>query len=172
MDNFFNFATIDFEFQYQLKEYMAKERFIFIDFLKGKGLKLTKQREEILNVFLKTEKHLSTEDLYRIAKKKDCTIGQTTVFRTLKLLCEAGIAREIDLGDRRRRFEHKCGHEHHDHIICTRCGKSIEAVNPEIEKLQNELCKRFNFVPTNHRLEIFGICKQCASTKGNKRSIG
>ncbi len=140
---------------------MAKEIQIFIDYLKKKNLKLTDQRGRILNVFLKTQRHLSAEDLYNIVRKNDASIGQATVFRTLKLLCGADIAKEVDLGDGKTRYEHKCGHEHHDHLICTRCGRFIEAMDPEIERLQKKLCRRFAFTPQYHKMEIFGVCKKC-----------
>jgi len=140
---------------------MLEEKTIFIHFLRRKGLKLTRQRQEILKAFLKIEKHLSTEDLYEVIKRKDPSIGQATVFRTLRLLSQAGMAREINLGDRRVKFEHAHGHRHHDHLVCKACSKLIEAVDPEIERLQDDLCKKFDFTPTSHRLQIFGICNQC-----------
>ncbi|NQT95717.1 MAG: transcriptional repressor [Candidatus Omnitrophica bacterium] len=144
---------------------MAKEVSLFIDFLKTKGLKLTKQREYILDVFLATERHLSVEDLYNIVKKKDSSIGQATVFRTLKLLCEADIAQEVDLGDKRIRYEHKYGHGHHDHLVYIKCGKFIEVVDTGIERLQDKLCKRVGFLPKRHKMDIFGTCKQCQKKK-------
>ena len=140
---------------------MSKELGIFIEYLKKEDLKLTDQRKIILEVFLKTERHLAVEDLYNIAKKKDQTIGQATVFRALKLLREAGIAKEVDLGDGKTRYEHKYGHQHHDHLICLECGRFIEAVDSKIEKLQDELCKSQDFKPERHKMEIFGICKKC-----------
>ncbi len=140
---------------------MSKESGMFIDYLKKKDLKLTDQRKIILDVFLKTEKHLSVEDLYNIAKKKDSSIGQATVFRTLKLLCEADIAKEVNLGDGKTRYEHKYGHEHHYHLVCLKCGRFIEAVDSRIEKLQKELCRKQGFLPQRHKMEIFGICKGC-----------
>ncbi|MCQ9208216.1 MAG: transcriptional repressor [Omnitrophica bacterium] len=140
---------------------MDKTLNLFIDFLKKQNLKLTKQREEVLGVFLKTEKHLTVEELYNIIKKKDPHIGQATVFRTLKLIREAGIATEADLGDKKIRYEHRYGHKHHDHLICIKCGRFIEVVEPEIEKLQNKLCRDFRFLVERHRLEIFGVCQQC-----------
>ena len=146
---------------------MLKEKAIFRDFLRKKGLKLTQQREDILETFLKTEQHLSTEDLYKVIKKKKFGIGQATVFRTLKLLTEAGIAKEVYFGDKRVRFEHEYGHQHHDHLVCQICSKLIETVDFEIERLQDDLCKKVQFTPTSHRLQIFGICKQCK--KGGKR---
>lgn len=144
---------------------MAKEHDIFTTFLKSKNLKLTSQREEILNYFLKVDRHLSVEDLYSIVRKKDPNIGQATVFRTLKLLGEAGLAGEVRLGDKRVRYEHKYGHQHHDHLICMKCGKLIEAMEPEIEKLQERLCKKFGFAPEKHKMEIFGTCKNCTPKK-------
>ena len=114
---------------------MEKALDIFAAFLKGKGLQHTRQREEILIEFIKAKKHLTVEELYNIVKKKDSKVGQTTVFRTLKLLCEADIADEVDLGDRVIKYEVKLGHEHHDHLICTRCGDFIEAVDERIEVL-------------------------------------
>ena len=140
---------------------MQEEFDEFVDFLKRKNLKLTSQREEILRYFLKIDRHLTVEDLYNVVKKKDPNIGQATVFRTLKLLCEAGLAGEVDFGDKKIRYEHKYGHQHHDHLICVKCGKFIEVTQPEIEKLQDKLCKKFNFSPTWHKMEIFGICKRC-----------
>jgi Fur family ferric uptake transcriptional regulator len=138
---------------------------IFIDFLKKKNLKVTNQREEVLREFLKTEKHISVEELYNIVKRKDTHLGQATVFRTLKLICAAGIAKEVEFGDRTVRYEHKYGHKHHDHLICIKCGKFIEALEPQIEALQSKLCKKFGFLPQRHRLEIFGLCRQCRKHK-------
>lgn len=139
---------------------MDKELGIFVEFLKHKGLNLTHQREEILNLFLKTDRHLSVDELYAIVKKRDPDIGQATVFRTLKLISEAGIADEVDLGDKKR-YEHKYGHSHHDHLVCVKCGALIEAVEPEIERLQERLCKRFGFLPQRHKLQIAGLCRKC-----------
>ena len=140
---------------------MKKVIDVFISFLKTKNLKLTKQREEILNTFLKIEKHLTVEEAYNVIKKKNPSIGHATVFRTFKLICESGIAREVHFGDKKVRYEHKFGHEHHDHLICTKCGKFIEAMDPQIERLQDKLCKRFGFIPKRHKMEIFGTCKSC-----------
>jgi Fur family ferric uptake transcriptional regulator len=146
---------------------MKAERAHFFNFLKEKGLKLTQQRETILNAFLKTEKHVSVEDLYNIARRKDSTIGQATVFRTLKLLAEAEIASHVDIGDGIRRFEHRYNHKHHDHLICLKCHKVIEAVDESIEQRQEALCKKFSFQPVSHRLEIFGVCKKCSGKVKN-----
>lgn len=142
---------------------MVKEMRIFVDYLKKKGLKLTGQRRKTLELFLKAERHLSVDDLYDIARKRYPDIGRATIFRTMKLLCEAGIAREVDLGDKKVRYEPKYGHQHHDHLVCVKCGRFIEVLDPEIERLQAQLCRREAFLPQRHKMDIFGICKRCNS---------
>ena len=120
---------------------------LFVGYLREKVLQITKQREEIFRCFLSTDTHLSVEELYSLVRKKDPKVGQTTVFRTLKLLCEADIAKEVDFGGRVQRYEVKYGHKHHDHLVCTKCGEFIEAVDERIEELQDKLCKKFGFIP-------------------------
>ena len=140
---------------------MKKAKDVFIEYLKKNNLKFTSQRDLIIDLFLKTKKHITTEEFYNLVKSQDKTIGWATVYRTLKLLCKAGIADEVGFGDGVVRFEHKYGHEHHDHLICKKCGKFIEVVDQEIEKLQEKLAKRYGFAPISHRMDIFGICKKC-----------
>lgn len=138
-----------------------EEQRIFDEFVKGKGLKQTEQRREILRIFLKTEKHLTAEELYRMVKKKVHSVGFSTIYRTLKLLCECGLCRELKLEDGSVRYEHLYGHEHHDHIICIRCGRFVEVVDPEIERLQERLAKKEGFILKGHKLLMYGICKEC-----------
>ena len=149
---------------------MKKEINAFINFLRQKGLKLTSQRQQIVATFANIEKHITVEELYDILKRKNPSIGHATVFRTLKLMCDAKIARELDLGDRKTRYEHNYGQKHHDHLICVECGKLIEVVDFEIERLQQKLCKKFDFVPKEHKMQIFGSCRQCYSkTRKHKK---
>ena len=141
---------------------MRKEIDILREHISLKGMRNTPQREKVLRVFLSSEKHLSADELYKLIRKKDRSIGYTTVYRTMKLLLECRLCAEIDFGDGIQRFEHKYGHEHHDHLICTRCGRFIEVVKPVIEKMQEVLAKEKAFVPTHHKLQIFGFCRKCA----------
>jgi len=140
---------------------MQKELQIFDEFISSKGLRHTLQRSQILAVFLATERHVSADELYKLVRKKDPTIGYTTVYRTMKLCSEAGLCGEIDFGDGILRFEHKYGHQHHDHLVCTKCGRFIEVMDPEIEKLQERMVARHNFKSLRHKLEIFGNCSKC-----------
>ncbi len=141
----------------------AKE--VFKQYLKDKGVRNSEQREHIVDIFLKTERHLTTADLYEIVRKRHQGIGYATVYRTMKLISGAGLAEEADFGDGVMHFEHKYGHEHHDHLICLKCGRFIEAVKPEIEKLQKKLSREHGFTPISHKLQILGICKECKLKK-------
>lgn len=138
-----------------------KEIDIFTNYLNDKGQKLTSQRKTILNVFLNSAHHISAEELYDMLKQDNPAIGLATVYRTLKLLCECGLAIEIRLSDGITRYEHLFNHEHHDHLICLQCGKIIEVVEPGIEELQQKLAQKNGFMVLNHRMELYGICKEC-----------
>jgi Fur family ferric uptake transcriptional regulator len=140
---------------------MRREFQIFDDYIRKKGLRHTEQRDRILAVFLATERHVSVDELYRIIKKRYPEIGYTTVYRTMRLVAEAGLCVETDFGDGVARFEHKYGHEHHDHLICIKCGRFIEVYDRRIEKLQEVLVRKHGFKSEHHKLEIFGICKKC-----------
>ena len=138
---------------------------IFQAFLKRKNLKYSDQRKAIIETFIKAEKHMTTEELYLSIRERNLNIGYTTVHRTLKLLCESGLAHESNFEGGVSRYELKYGHEHHDHLICTKCGIFIEVVDPRIEALQKKLVEKYEFTQKHHRLEIYGICKKCRNTK-------
>lgn len=143
------------------KELFPTEKQVFLEHIQKAGLRKTAQRDVILEVFLGTEEHLSSEDLYWLVQKEDPTVGHTTVYRTLKLLTEAGLAREVRLGDGRTYYEHHYNQEHHDHMICTECGKVYEFYSPELEAMQDEMAAKYNFKPTHHSLRILGVCEDC-----------
>jgi len=150
-------------------EPMSEEQEVFLKHIQKKGLKRTSQRDLILDVFLRTEAHLSNEDLYRLVKDEDPSVGQTTVYRTLKLLTEAGLAREVRFGDNRTHYEHNYKHQHHDHMICSECGKIIEFYSEQLEALQDAMAAKHIFEVTQHLLRIIGICAECRREK-NKNS--
>ena len=141
----------------------AKEK--FEQFVARKGLRHTVQREHVLDVFLSTEKHLSAQELYDLVRKKHKGIGYATVARTIKLMCESGVCRQVDFGDGSQRFEHKHGHEHHDHLICLACGKFEEIYSPELEANQDQLVKKYGYVQESHKLDIFGLCPRCSGKR-------
>ena len=148
----------------------SKEREIFLDHIQKAGLRRTAQRDLIMDLFLRTEEHLSSDDLYRLVKREDPTVGYTTVYRTLKLLTEAGLAREVRFGDNKTHYEHHYNHEHHDHMICTVCGGVTEFFSAEIEAKQDEMALRFRFRPTHHSLRIWGVCAECQVSEADPAS--
>jgi len=139
----------------------AKEHEIFLDHIQKAGLRRTGQRDLIMDIFLRTEDHLTSEDLYWLVQKEDPSVGNTTVYRTLKLLTEAGLAREVRFGDNKTYYEHHYNHEHHDHMICTECGKVIEFFSQDIESLQDQMADKFGFRTTHHSLRMWGLCSDC-----------
>jgi len=148
------------------KERFVVEKQVFLEHIQGQGLRRTGQRDLIFEIFLSTEDHLTIEDLYHLVKKQDPAVGQTTVYRTLKLLTEAGLAREVRFGDNKTYYEHHYNHEHHDHMICTECGKVIEFYSPDIESLQDQMADNFGFKPTHHSLRLWGVCAECQREEG------
>lgn len=143
---------------------MADELKIFGRYLRNQGLKFTQPRKKILSSFLKTQRHISGDELYVLVSRIDPGIGYATVYRNLKLFVKSGLAREVDLGDRITRFEHNYGHKHHDHLICIECRRSIEIFNPQIEKLQEELARKARFKALRHNMDIFGLCLKCQTS--------
>lgn len=137
------------------------QRATFKNFIEQKGLKSTRQRDMILEAFLATDQHLSIEELYLKLRAEHPSIGYATVYRTLKLFAESGIAREIHFGDGQTRYEHLNEGEHHDHLVCVRCGKIQEFEDERIEQLQEEVAARYGFRIKTHKLELYGLCAHC-----------
>ena len=134
--------------------------------IKDQGLKATSQREDIAQVFFATDRHISVEELYSEVRRVNPRVGYATVYRTMKLLKECGLAAERHFADGQARFENVEAERHHDHIICERCGRIVEFVHPQMEQLQEKVAQRFGFVATMHKMEIYGICQECREGRG------
>jgi len=154
---------------------MQKKQQNFRQYLVRSGLKATRQRELIARAFFATSSHISAEALYRRVNSRDRRIGLVTVYRTLRLLKHAGLAHERQFGEGRALFEHGTK-RHHDHMICTHCGKITEFENCEIEELQEQVARRFGFTLQDHKLELYGRCKECGAGvsggTGRVRALG
>lgn len=133
----------------------------FTDFLSERGLRLTGQRRVIADIFFRSEGHHSAEDIVRMVRETHHRIGPATVYRTLKLLREAGLAAGMNTGDGLARYESPFRRAHHDHLVCRSCGRIVEFENDQIEALQQRVAERHGFVVTDHRLELFGVCGVC-----------
>lgn len=132
----------------------------FRAFISDRGLKSTRQRDEIASWFFESRGHLSADQIYREIQKASPGIGFSTVYRTMKLLCEAGLVSERHFGNAEALYENVSSH--HDHCICTSCGRIIEFENEEIESLQQEVAAKFGFRIDSHKMELYGRCAQCA----------
>jgi Fur family ferric uptake transcriptional regulator len=134
-------------------------------YLSGQGLRSTTQRDKILRVFVDAGQHLSAEELYLHIKRVHPGIGYATVYRTLKLLAEAGLADERRFEDGFTRYEFKASGNHHDHLICTQCGTILEFENERIEALQQDVARKNKFMVESHKLELYGLCARCQTKK-------
>jgi len=144
---------------------------IFSGYLKKNHLKMTRQREIVVQSFLRTLGHVSTDELYQLVRRRDKSVGYTTVFRTLKALTDCGLARETDLQDGRARFEHIYHRPHHHHIVCIECNRAIEFVSPELETIHDLVVAKYQFLPMRHQLQIFGVCPDCQHKRPSPQGV-
>jgi len=134
--------------------------------LKTKGMKYTEQRAIILQLLLNNDDHLNAEEVLEIVKKEypDQKIGIATIYRTLNFLEEVNLISSISFGKDGKKYEGN-HEEHHDHIICTECGKIVEFLDNAIEQKQEEIAIKNGFKITNHTMQIFGTCSDCQAKK-------
>ena len=130
--------------------------------VKQKGLKYTEQREIVLSILLDAQGHLTAEEVYNEIKKEhtDSNIGIATVYRALSFLEEVDLIASIAFGTDGKKYESNAK-SHHDHLICTDCGKIIEFIDDEIEKRQDKIAKKNNFKVTSHSMQLYGVCEKC-----------
>lgn len=146
---------------------MKHPREVFLDFLRQRRLNMTPQRAAIVESFLETEGHFSSEELCARARRLDPAIGQATVYRTLKLLVESGLAGALVAGDGPTLYEHSYGHAHHDHLVCLFCGLKVEIVDSEIERRQEHLARTHGFRMVSHNMVLYGYCPKCSARAGS-----
>ena len=131
--------------------------------LKPAGGKRSSKREQIVNVFLRQEGHLSADDLVDLIRRDDHRISRATVYRTLQWMVDAGIARKVDFGEGRFRFEHSYRQPRHFHLICKTCHHSYEFLSSDIEALVEEVATARNFSPSQSVVQIYGTCEECTT---------
>ena len=126
----------------------------------SKGLRMTGQRRVIARVISQADDHPDVEKVYDRATEIDPAISIATVYRTVRLFEEAGILSRSDFGGARARYE-EVPEKHHDHLICTQCGKIIEFINDDLERLQESISKNYQFRLDSHVMTLFGECMDC-----------
>ena len=148
-------ASLRNQRQEQLARYMSEH-----------GMKSTRQRDLIVQIFFDMTEHISVEELYQLVKKKDPNVGFATVYRTMKMLTECGLANRRNFGDGHARFENTYEGEHHDHMICTACGTITEFESDALHSMQSEMAQRRGFKVHSIKTEFYGICRGCQKDKG------
>lgn len=146
---------------------------IFRAFLANKGLKSSRQRDLIVETFLATQGHLRVEELMAQVRVLDAGVSQATVYRTVKLMVECGLAEARNFHDGQTRYEPgDVGGAHHDHLICTSCDTIVEFVDARIEALQDHVAHEHGFVVTHHRMELYGLCRPCQQAQAKAADAG
>ena len=133
----------------------------FEEFLKSKESKYTSERKLVLKAVVSFHKHFNVDDLFERLSKKGDHLSRATIYRTIPLLLQSGLITEAIRCQDKMSYENIFNEKPHDHLLCVECGKIIEFYNEKIEGLQNEVCKKYDFVPIKHRLGIKGYCKDC-----------
>jgi len=129
--------------------------------MERRGLRSTDQRKLIVETFFQAPNHISIEELLAQVRQQDPKVGYATVYRTLKLLTECGVAFERKFGDGLTRYELADEESHHDHLICTSCAKIIEFEEPKIEEMQEKIATKHGFALISHKHEMYGTCAEC-----------
>lgn len=143
------------------RETLEQARQMLREHLSRLGLKHSAQRDTILRIFVNIREHVSTEELHRLVRQYDPAIGYTTVYRTLKLFAQCGLATVVEFHDGIARYEHGLNRRTHHHMICTTCGDSIEFFAPEIEQVEQRIGREFGFTTARHTFQIYGTCQSC-----------
>jgi Fur family ferric uptake transcriptional regulator len=152
----------------------ADERRVFDDFLRKKGLKVTRERTALFDEIFSTHRHFDAEDLVIRMRDRGTKVSRATIYRTLELLHECGLVGRVRLNEEKYRYERLRKGEHHDHLVCSNCGKVIEFIDAAIEKRQEAVCKDYDFAATSHSHQIRGICSACrkSASKSSARVAG
>src|SRR6185295_12234265 len=136
-----------------------------ISSLRPAGGRRSTKRDRILSVFLRQEGHVSADDLFDQVRREQAGIGRATVYRTLQWLVDAGVARKVDFGEGRSRFEASYRHPRHFHLICNTCHSSSEFLSSDVESLMEEIAAVRNFTPAQAVVQIHGTCDECRTGK-------
>ncbi len=139
------------------------------DFMAKRGLRSTGQRRLIIDTLFAAHEHVTIDGLLEQVRTVDPGIGYATVYRTLKLLTESGVAQEHHFGDGHTRYELSDDQAHHDHLICIECGSITEFEEPAVEELQDRVAKRYGFEIRAHKHELYGVCSSCQAKSDKKR---
>lgn len=140
---------------------MGEQRDLLTDHIKKKGGRITPSRLVILEEIYRRHDHFDAEDLFLELERNGMGISRASVYRTMPILLEAGLIRELKTEGTRKRYEHVLGHSHHEHIICAECGRIIEYEDADLEERIRKVCESKNVELVSHQVLIVGICQDC-----------
>ena len=139
---------------------------VFRKYVKESGLRNTPEREVIIEEIFLTHDHFDVDTLYLCLKNKKCSISKASIYRTIPLLIESGLIKEVFFEDGHMHYEHVLGHEHHCHFRCLGCRKIIEFKQDEVLDIEKKFSRSHGFEVTGHKLELFGYCRECLKKEG------
>jgi Fur family ferric uptake transcriptional regulator len=142
-----------------------REAVLFRSYLKQRGLKLTPERRDLFDEIFRRHEHFEADELHFRLRRQGKKISRATVYRGLELLVDSGVVGRVRVGEEGYRYERLHAGEHHDHLICTGCGRIIEFFEPKIERLQDAICAAHGFRAVAHSHQIRGLCRECQRTK-------
>jgi Fur family transcriptional regulator, ferric uptake regulator len=146
---------------------------VFLAYLRERGLKYTGERRKVLQAVMRNDDHFEAEQLLLNMRQTHARVGKATVYRTLKLLVDCHIIREVHFSNKQVHYEHIYGQEPHDHLVCRRCGRIIEFDAAEVVRLRTMISAERGFVPISHRFQIIGMCESCEPLKPSEAaSVG
>ena len=148
-----------------MREIHSHERQQFKELFKQDKIDRFEDRYRILEAFLQTEQHVTVNSLWLILKEKKISLASEFIEETLELMCRYGFAQKNRFESGIVHYEHRHLGQHHDHMICTKCGKIIEFKNDQLEQLQSQVVSGFGFHMLQHRMEIYGICADCLKSR-------
>ncbi len=133
----------------------------FMEFLAARSLRVTAQRQAIVDAVFSTEAHFTADQLLEWSRQRDGSVSRATVYRTLPLLTESGLVREMDFGKDHKFYDpNYCDHPNHNHIICQDCERIVEFESEQIARLEDEISTRMGFSVRSQRLQITGACEE------------
>ena len=137
----------------------------FRAYIKERGLRNTPERETIIDEIFLIHDHFDVDELFLRLRNKKKRISKASLYRTIPLLIDSGLIKEVYFENGHLHYEHIYGHKHHCHLRCVSCGRIIEFADDEIEAIQSRIGKQYDFTVTTHRFELVGYCSLCAQTE-------
>ena len=147
---------------------MKSELEIFREYIRQRGLRRTPEREVILQEVLAVQEHFDVEELHLRLRRKGVKVSKASVYRSLRLLLDCGLVREVDYSDGHWHYEHISGHGDHNHLRCLGCGEIVEFKAPELVRLEEQLSRDYGYSIVSHQWEVKGYCRRCQSGQTGK----